>query len=953
MNTTFLRAVASALLLATFSSTAAILYVDVNSTNPIPPYTNWATAANVIQDAVDAAATNDTVLVGDGVYTTGERLVFGTVPFRVAVEIPLEVRSVNGPGTTIIEGHEYQAAVRCVYLASNASFLGFTVTNGQADPIYSETDPENQQGGGIWCESTSAFVSNCVVVACSVGENGGGVFSGTLDHCTLLDNFAGWRGGGAFGSILHNCILLNNTAAWAGYGAEGGGACNAILNNCYLEGNSSELGGGASGSTLNNCTLAKNSAGVGGGTHTSTNRNCIVYHNSAASGPNWFGGTLDYCCTLPLPGNGSGNITNEPAFSDSGHITAGSPCRGAGLVAYVVGADIDNESWLNPPSMGCDEYTPGGITGPLSVEAQANHTNVAPGFVISISGQVNGHALSNRWQLGDGTEVNNRFELMHSYAAVGDYSITFTAFNEDQPTGVSATVPIHVEDTVHYVALSNQAPSAPFDSWATAATNIQDAVDATATGGLILVSNGVYATGGRVLHGAMSNRVAVSRPMTLQSVNGPEWTVIRGNQVPGTITGDGAVRCIYLADGATLIGFTLTNGASRAVGDYTFERSVGGAFCESTGTVLSNCWINGNRGHYTVGGILSGTLYHCVVQGNSVDAYGYFGGASGTDMHDSIVAGNTAYNGAGVSGGTLNRCTVTNNSAGLTGGGAKDATLNHCLVAGNYGGNYGGGGYSCTFNNCLVISNSSRYGGGGADAGVLNHCTVVGNSSGTGGGTIWSQLSNSIVYYNIGGNQWGDYPVDHSCTVPLSSIGTGSITNPPIFVNQVAGDYRLNPNSPCINAGDNASSTVTNDFDDNPRIAGGRVDMGAYEFQSPQSVISYAYLQQYGLPTDGSVDFADGDNDKATTWQEWKAWTDPTDGLSVLRLLTPQPGTNGIVVPWQSVAGHTYLLERADHGTAAFTILQSEIEGQAGTTSFTDTTATNGESFLYRVAVPE
>lgn len=469
---------------------------------------------------------------------------------------------------------------------------------------------------------------------------------------------------------------------------------------------------------------------------------------------------------------------------------------------------------------------------------------------------------------------------------------------------------LNLSAAVHYVNLNCTNPVSPYISLSTAATNIQDAIDAAVDGDQILVTNGVYQAGGRLASGQTTNRVAVTKVLTVQSMNGPVATVIKGYQVPGTTNGPGAVRCVYLTNNAVLSGFTLTSGATT----YT-DGNGGGIRCRSTSAIVSNCVLTGNAAS-TGGGAYQGTFYNCTISSN---------------------------------------CLASN------GGGTAYATLYNCVVAGNSSTYVGGGVEGGTLYNCLVVNNSASSSGGGAYyADTLENCTIVGNRCGSeGGGSYEGALTNCIVYYNVGyaetANIFNSTMVHHCCTTPTNYMAADNFTNAPLFVDIAHGNLHLQSNSPCINAGDNSCVIGSTDLDCRPRIVGGKVDVGVYEFQGAEVAGYINWLQQYTLPTDSSSDFSDFDHDGLNNWQEWKTGTNPTNLSSVLKMASPRATNNPprLIVTWQSVSGILYFLQSGTNLGAqpAFSTIQDGIAGQAGTTSYTDTNAVGAGPFFYRVGV--
>jgi hypothetical protein len=119
-----------------------------------------------------------------------------------------------------------------------------------------------------------------------------------------------------------------------------------------------------------------------------------------------------------------------------------------------------------------------------------------------------------------------------------------------------------------------------------------------------------------------------------------------------------------------------------------------------------------------------------------------------------------------------------------------------------------------------------------------------------------SKSSNSIAmdwneYYAPGGSNASTWQWSNSTYASFSAYRTGTTNDvhsffaDPIFINTNNANFHLSTNSPAINAGDPSFLSLTNeptetDIDLQPRVAGGRTDIGADELNitSPTLAIS-------------------------------------------------------------------------------------------------------------------
>ncbi len=802
-------------------------YVTTNGSDAADGLT-WETAKRNIQPAVDLASDGDLVLVSNGVYS---------ITSQIAVTKGVTVRSLNGADHTFI--HRGSGDYRLVLLKhADAVFDGFTLSKSTRGAVYIDaagtlvncvvsnnfSGNNTISGGGVWLEK-GGLVKNCRIINNTVKTSGG----------------AGGSGGGLYlnaGGLVDSCVISNNAVYDGGGAGHGGGvymAGGGRIRNCLITRNSHNLNASGvymTGGVIESCTIVDNHCvavlGVGGlycsnGTILNSIIACNTHvngiHNYVNAGTTW---SYTSSCTTPAVA-GTGNTALDPQFRDRAakdYRLLPGPCVDAGA----------NQGWMDSSAndlsgnpriqngtvdMGAYEYAAGALACSFEGTPQTAFMSNAVVFTAYADG-TNTTGLYYQWSFDNGAgfdiEGPGRAVVTNLYWP-GLYSVRLVVTNA---VGEIATEVredyVKVAPAIAYVS-TNAASAQPFNTWVTAATNIQDAINAGMDGTLVLVSNGTY---------RITRQIELLDNIAVRSVNGAGRTEVRRLS--------GNTRIFYTTRPEAVIdGFTIAAG------------NLGGVYLD-TGGVVSNCIISGNVGGLNMafrgGGVYmnnNGLVRNCKIINNSLT---YSGGNGG-------YGGGVYMTG----GGTLDTCIISNNVASYGTGSSSRGGGVYMTGAG-------------LIRNCLITKNSHNYRAGGVycSGGVVENCTIVSNQVTTyvvGGETIAGivgglecingTIRNTIIQFNrsVSGlynylNSGTSWSYNNCSTYPTNGLtGSGNIDGDPLFRNVARGNFTLTSGSPCINAG-LYQSWMDEAFDlaGQSRILDKVVDIGAYEGRLPGGTLT-------------------------------------------------------------------------------------------------------------------
>jgi parallel beta-helix repeat protein len=362
-------------------------------------------------------------------------------------------------------------------------------------------------------------------------------------------------------------------------------------------------------------------------------------------------------------------------------------------------------------------------------------------------------------------------------------------------------------------------------------------------------------------------------------VSGGSTVTLSGNTISGNSSSSGNYSSgggVYVSGGSTvtLSGNTISgNSSGRGGGVYV---SGGSTVTLNGNTIRGNSSTEGG-GVYVLGGSTA-TLSGNTISGNSsTEGVGvYMVGGSTVTLSGNTISGNTSSGGGVYVSQSATSATLTLSTNTISGNSSRGAyvlqshasssmSLDGNRVSGNTSLNGPGGGfyldgYTIKVRNNVVVKNGSRTStGDGAGIWVkprtrldLVNNTITENDAVARGGGLRVVLDgvteivnayNNVIFGNTAASDGDDVCISgtgsrkefvNNNASGLSGIWdlfTGNMDLAPAFADAANGDYHLTAGSPCVNAGTNGAPQLpATDLDGDPRIADGRVDMGAYEF---------------------------------------------------------------------------------------------------------------------------